>query len=158
MKIYSFQTIQTLPLSGHQAWDFLSNPENLNLITPQEMDFRITSSIKLEKMYAGQIISYTVRPLAGIPINWVTEITHVNAPFHFVDEQRFGPYAFWHHQHFLKEVPGGIEMRDIVHYALPLGFLGRMANALLVKNQLRKIFDFRHKKLEGLFGRISVLT
>ncbi len=109
-------------------------------------------------MYAGQVISYTVRPLAGIPMTWVTEITHVNTPNYFVDEQRFGPYAFWHHQHFLKEVPGGVEMRDIVHYALPLGLLGRLANSLLVKNKLQKIFDFRHKKLESLFGRISVFN
>jgi ligand-binding SRPBCC domain-containing protein len=155
MKLYSFETIQQLPLNLHQAWDFLSSPENLNKITPPEMDFKITSAHTIEKMYAGQLISYTVKPLLGIPVSWVTEITHVNIPFHFVDEQRFGPYAFWHHQHFLNEVPGGIEMRDIVHYALPLGYLGRFANALMVKNQLKTIFNYRHKKLEALFGKVA---
>jgi ligand-binding SRPBCC domain-containing protein len=155
MKLYSFETIQQLPFTIQEAWDFLSSPDNLNKITPPEMDFKITSAHKIEKMYAGQLISYTVKPLLGIPVSWVTEITHVNSPFHFVDEQRFGPYSFWHHQHFLKEIPGGVEMRDIVHYGLPLGFLGRIANALIVKNQLKTIFNYRHKKLEVLFGKIK---
>lgn len=156
MKLYSFETLQILPITIQEAWDFLSNPGNLKLITPPGMDFKIMSRQPLEKMYAGQLISYIVRPLGGIPMNWTTEITHVNAPYHFVDEQRFGPYAFWHHQHFLKEVSGGVEMRDIVHYGLPLGILGRWANSFLVKNQLKMIFNYRHKKIEELFGKPGV--
>ena len=116
------------------------------------MGFLITSDYKNEKMYSGQLISYVVKPLAGIPLSWVTEITHVQEPNYFVDEQRFGPYALWHHKHFFKEIEGGIECRDLVHYALPLGFLGRMANTILVKNQLRTIFDYRTQKLQKLFG------
>lgn len=150
--MYTLESIQNVPININTAWEFLSDPGNLSRITPSSMDFRITSEHRFQKMYPGLIISYTVKPLAGIPLNWVTEITHVNEPFHFVDEQRSGPYKFWHHQHFLKEIPGGTQMRDIVHYALPMGILGNMANMLFIKNQLKTIFQFRKLKLIELFG------
>ena len=152
MKIYSFETHLQLPVSIEKAWGFFSSPANLKIITPPHMGFVITSEFNNEKMYCGQIISYVVKPLAGIPLTWVTEITHVQEPYYFVDEQRFGPYALWHHKHFFKKIDGGVEMRDLVHYALPLGFLGRMANTILVKNQLSAIFEYRAQKLEKLFG------
>ena len=116
------------------------------------MGFEITSGFKGEKMYSGQVISYIVKPVAGIPMRWTTEITHVHEPHYFVDEQRFGPYVFWHHKHFLKEIPGGVEMRDLIHYALPLGPLGWMANSLFVKKQLDDIFLYRKMVLEEIIG------
>jgi len=137
------------------AWEFFSSPANLQKMTPPDMEFKITSGYKGEKMYSGQIITYIVKPLAGIPLTWVTEITHVQEPHYFVDEQRFGPYALWHHKHFFNEIPGGIEMRDQVHYALPMGILGRIANSLFVEKQLKHIFDFRFKKMEELFGKMK---
>jgi ligand-binding SRPBCC domain-containing protein len=155
MKIYSLETHLQLPISIDKAWDFFSSPANLKVITPPHMGFVITSEFNNEKMYCGQIISYVVKPLAGIPLTWVTEITHVQEPNYFVDEQRFGPYALWHHKHFFKEIEGGVEMRDLVHYALPLGFLGRMANSILVKNQLNSIFEYRTQKLQNLFGTMK---
>jgi len=155
MKIYSFEAHLQLPISLEKAWDFFSSPANLKIITPPHMGFVITSEFNNEKMYCGQIISYVVRPLAGIPLTWVTEITHVQEPHYFVDEQRFGPYALWHHKHFFKEIDGGVEMRDLVHYALPLGFLGRMANTIMVKNQLSSIFEYRTQKLQKLFGTME---
>jgi ligand-binding SRPBCC domain-containing protein len=103
-------------------------------------------------MYAGQIIEYTVKPVLGIPVYWMTEITHVEEGRFFVDEQRFGPYRFWHHQHHFHEIPGGVEMTDIVHYKNPLWLLGDLANGLFVKKRLEQIFDFRFKKVEELFG------
>ena len=106
-------------------------------------------------MYSGQIIAYTVKPLFGIPLHWVTEITHVVEPHYFVDEQRFGPYAFWHHKHFLRPILGGVEMEDVVHYKLPFGFVGDIADVLFVKNQLKQIFDYRFVKLEALFGKLE---
>lgn len=120
------------------------------------MGFEITSGFRGEKMYAGQVISYIVKPVAGIPMRWITEITHVNEPNYFVDEQRSGPYAFWHHKHFLKEIPGGVEMRDLIHYTLPLGPLGWIANNLFVKKQLQDIFLYRKMVLEELFGMMKV--
>lgn len=156
MRIFELETIQILPISINEAWEFLSSPSNLAKITPTYMGFEITSGFKGEKMYAGQVISYIVKPVAGIPMRWVTEITHVNEPNYFVDEQRSGPYTFWHHKHFLKEIPGGVEMRDLIHYALPLGPLGWVANNLFVKKQLQDIFLYRKMVLEELFGMMKV--
>jgi ligand-binding SRPBCC domain-containing protein len=103
-------------------------------------------------MFPGQIIQYIVTPVLGIKTNWVTEITHVIDQQYFVDEQRFGPYALWHHKHFLKEVPGGVEMEDIIDYKVPFGLLGRLVHPILVKPKLSEIFDYRKIKLEELFG------
>lgn len=84
-------------------------------------------------------------------MHWVTEITHVKEGVYFVDEQRFGPYAFWHHQHHLLDAPGGMLMRDIEHYKVPLGPLGRLANRLFVHRQLQQIFNYRASTLEKIF-------
>lgn len=143
---------QKLPLTVQQAWDFFSSPANLKIITPDYMGFETTSKHHGDKMYSGQIITYVVKPILGIPLDWCTEITHVQEPDYFVDEQRFGPYSFWHHQHKLTEIQNGVLMEDIVHYKLPLGFIGNMVNSLLVKRQLEDIFEFRRKKLIELFG------
>ncbi len=154
MKIYTLHTKQNLPISLDQAWDFLSNPKNLKTITPPYMGFKTLSGAD-RPMFAGQIIQYIVTPVTGIPTKWVTEITHVVDKKYFVDEQRFGPYALWHHKHFLKEIDGGVEMEDIVDYKLPMGFLGQLVHPFLVKPKLKEIFDFRHKKLIELFGEFK---
>ena len=150
-KVYSLKTIQTIPVSLDTAWDFFSSPANLKDITPANMGFNIISQHHGEKMYAGQIIEYKVSPVAGIPLYWMTEITHVEEGSYFVDEQCFGPYKMWHHQHHFKTVNGGVEMTDIVHYKLPFWLLGDIANSLFVSRQLQSIFDFRFKKVEELF-------
>lgn len=154
MKIYKIHTKQSLPISKEEAWIFLSNPKNLKVITPDYMKFEILSGDDKE-MYAGQIIEYIVTPVLGIKLKWVTEITHVVEGEYFVDEQRFGPYSLWHHKHFIKEIPGGIEMEDIVHYKLPFGIIGRLAHPIIVKSKLKKIFEFRRNKLIELFGEIK---
>jgi len=136
------------------VWNFISSPANLAVITPQSMGFEIIGEKnENERMYEGQIIEYFVSPVAGIRMHWVTEITHVKDKEYFVDEQRFGPYSFWHHKHFLKAVDGGVEMTDIVHYKAPFGFLGRIANSIFIKKKLKTIFDYRYNKLEELFNR-----
>ncbi|MDI1235147.1 MAG: SRPBCC family protein [bacterium] len=153
MAIYQLKTTQNLPISMQEAWDFMSSPYNLGKITPSEMGFEITNGIlPTDKMYAGQIISYNVRPIAGIAMEWVTEITHVENLKYFVDEQRFGPYALWHHQHHLKEIEGGVQMDDLLHYKMPFGPLGQIMNTLVVKQKLKQIFDYRFEKLVALFG------
>jgi len=151
MKIYTLHTKQNLPISLEEAWDFLSSPKNLKTITPDYMGFNILSGAD-KPMFPGQIIQYIVTPVLGIPTKWVTEITHVQNKEYFVDEQRFGPYALWHHKHFLKEIPGGVEMEDIVDYKLPMGILGQLVHPILVKPKLKEIFDYRQKKLIELFG------
>jgi ligand-binding SRPBCC domain-containing protein len=150
-KVYSLKTVQVLPISLEKAWDFFSSPANLAEITPKNLGFNIISKHHGEKMYAGQIIEYKVSPVLGIPLYWMTEITHVEQHKFFVDEQRFGPYSMWHHQHHFKEVPGGVEMTDIVHYKLPFWFLGDIANSVFVKKQLNDIFDYRFKAVEKIF-------
>jgi ligand-binding SRPBCC domain-containing protein len=152
-KVYSLQTVQRIPVSLDKAWDFFSNPANLQAITPSNMGFKVISKYHGPTMYPGQIIEYKVKPLLGIPLYWMTEITHVQDRQFFVDEQRFGPYSLWHHQHHFKAVEGGVEMTDIVHYKLPLWILGDLAQVLFVKKQLQQIFDFRFQKVEELFGR-----
>ncbi len=152
-KMYSQKFIQQIPVSLDTAWEFFSNPANLKEITPAHLDFRIISKHHGEKMYEGQIIEYTVKPLLGIPLYWMTEITHIKDREYFIDEQRFGPYSFWHHQHHFRETSTGIEMTDIVHYKLPLWFLGDIANWLMVKKQLAEIFRFRYTVVEERFGK-----
>lgn len=151
MKIYTLHTIQKLPVSLETAWQFLSDPKNLKVITPDYMGFNILGGAD-RTMYPGQIIQYIVTPVAGIKTKWVTEITHVKDLEYFVDEQRFGPYALWHHKHFIKEIEGGVEMEDIIDYKLPMGFLGRMVHPFVVAPKLKEIFEYRRNKLEEIFG------
>jgi ligand-binding SRPBCC domain-containing protein len=151
MKLHVLEREQRLPIPVARAWEFASDPRNLARITPPAMGFEVTSKLP-ERMYAGMIITYRVRPLLGVPVTWVTEITHVDEGRLFVDEQRFGPYRFWHHQHLFREVPGGVEMRDIIHYALPPG--AGPARALLVAPRLESIFDHRREVLAEMFGTL----
>ena len=117
------------------------------------MQMTVLSQSGGNKTYAGQIITYTVKPILGIPLNWMTEITHVKDKEYFVDEQRFGPYALWHHSHFFKQVEGGIEMTDMVAYKMPFGFIGEIAHWLFVKKQIESIFEYRNQRLEQIFGK-----
>jgi ligand-binding SRPBCC domain-containing protein len=151
MKVYSIHTVQRLPVSIGEAWDFFVNPRNLDRITPEWLDFTITSDVP-DRMHAGLIITYRIKAVMGIPSTWVTEITHVDEPHRFVDEQRIGPYRFWHHQHILRESRGGVDAEDRVHYALPFGPLGRIVQALFVRRKLDAIFGYRKRALEKLFG------
>lgn len=155
--LYTIQSKQLINSDLETVWNFMRSPLNLQKITPSYLSFQIlTPKDNLKEMYAGQIIEYYVKPIAGIKLHWATEITHVENLRFFVDEQRFGPYKFWHHQHHLKAVDGGVEMIDIVHYKLPLGFLGRILNKLMVANQLKGIFDYRFKKIEEIFNQPNV--
>lgn len=141
MKLETIHRLQRLPVPLHTAWNFFSDPRHLRDITPPELGFQVTSA-PAEKMYPGMIISYRLTPLLGLSRRWITEITHVIAPQLFVDEQRFGPYRFWHHQHLFREIAGGVEMEDIVHYIIPFGRLGQLAAAALVKKNCKKYLIF----------------
>lgn len=152
MKVYTLKTKQILPISLEEAWEFFSSPLNLSKITPAYMNFVIKSELA-EKMYPGMLISYKVSPVAGIPITWVTEISHVEENKFFVDEQRYGPYSMWHHEHHFKELDNGIEMTDIVSYVPPFGILGRIANSMFISKQVRGIFDYRSQVLEKYFPK-----
>jgi ligand-binding SRPBCC domain-containing protein len=151
MKVYKKETVQHINASLDECWEFFSSPRNLQKITPESMGFEITD-FDNQSMYAGQIIQYRVSPLLGLKLRWTSEITQVKDKAYFIDDQRFGPYSFWHHKHFFEATENGVKMTDVIHYALPLGFLGRIMNALIVKNKLKEIFDYRFAKVDQIFN------
>ena len=151
MSLHRFETTQLLPVPLAEAWAFFSDPRNLAAITPPDLGFEMASDAP-ERIHPGLIVVYRVRPLFGVPVTWVTEITHVAEGELFVDDQRVGPYRLWHHQHHFRETAYGVEMRDVVHYALPFGPLGGLLNERLVAPRLRAIFDFRRAVVEQRFG------
>ncbi len=151
MAFYQFHREQILNASVDEIWDFISSPQNLKKITPEYMGFDIRSKNLPNKIYEGMIIRYMVKPVFGIKTNWVTEITHVKDKFYFVDEQRVGPYSMWHHQHIIKQQGDKVLMSDIVSYQPPFGFLGSMANKLVIQKKLNEIFDYRTTVLEKIF-------
>jgi ligand-binding SRPBCC domain-containing protein len=155
MSTYSIQTTQKIPADIDTVWNFFSDPNNLSKITPPKMAFKVLSTIGGSQMYAGQIIEYKVKPIAHLPVYWMTEITQVEERKYFIDEQRFGPYNFWHHQHHFNVIPGGVEMIDVIHYRNPFGILGNIANTLFVQKQLKHIFEYRFFQTEILFGKWS---
>lgn len=151
MPVHTLERTQVITASLAAAWDFFSSPRNLERITPKALDFHILSELP-PRMYAGMMIRYRVRPLLGIPLTWVTEITHIEEGVRFVDEQRVGPYRMWHHEHHFRELPGGrVEMLDRVTYQLAGGWLSEPVHALVVRRQLAKIFDFRTEAVKRLF-------
>lgn len=151
MAFYQFRREQFINTNLDELWDFISSPQNLKKITPDYMGFDIQTPDLPDKVYEGMIIAYTVRPLLGIPTTWVTEITHVVNKQYFVDEQRVGPYTLWHHQHRIQETENGVLMHDIVSYQPPMGFIGRLANTLVIENKLNEIFSYRQKVFEQIF-------
>lgn len=151
MKIYHLTQKQYLPISLGEAWTFFSNPHNLGDITPGGLRFQIRNISLDTDIYEGQIIHYKIRILPFVWVTWVTEITKVNHHAYFIDDQRIGPYALWHHQHHFREVDGGVEMQDAVTYAVPFGLLGKLAHRVFVRGQLRGIFSHRRSVLEKRF-------
>lgn len=150
--IYSLSAEQTIDCSLEKAWEFFSDPKNLQVITPDDLSFQITSP-EVEKMFKGQIITYRIGLLPGVTSNWVTEITAVEDKQYFIDEQRYGPYSMWQHLHSFEELEDGrVLMKDKVHFKPPMGPLGRLAYSLFIKKKLQGIFEFRFKKLDELFN------
>jgi ligand-binding SRPBCC domain-containing protein len=149
--MHILKRVTKLPISVNEAWEFFSSPKNLQTITPPYMGFIIKSGADVS-MYEGMFIRYTVTPILGIPLDWVTEITHVEHLKFFVDEQRVGPYAIWHHEHHFKGIPNGVEMTDIVSYKLPFGFIGALLEPFIVKGKVEEIFNYRNKRMGELFG------
>mgnify|MGYP001488632176 FL=1 len=136
-------------------WSFMSSPKNLERITPDSMEFKITSNNEDQLMYPGMIISYKITPLLNFPLRWVTEITHVKEKEFFVDEQRLGPYRMWHHEHIFKIKEDGVLMTDIITYIPPFGLLGKLANNLFIKRRIKKIFDYRSQIIEQFFNPLN---
>lgn len=153
MAFYQYKQEQKVNASLEEVWDFISSPANLKEITPDYMGFDITSTDTPKKMYPGMIITYIVKPIFGIKTPWMTEITQVKDLEFFIDEQRVGPYKLWHHQHFIEKIEGGVLMKDIVTYSPPFGFLGAIANKLLIRKKLDEIFNYRTYAVNKKFGK-----
>ena len=148
--MHTIEQTQDLDASVEEMWDFIKDPKNLNRITPDDLAFEFIGELP-DEMYNGLIIQYRI----GIPLfgkwNWVTEIKHIREGISFVDEQRFGPYRFWHHYHEVRPIEGGARMIDRVHYKMAFGPLGKLTHFLFVKKMLNRIFAFRRKKMEEIF-------
>lgn len=153
--MYQLKRTQLVKTDLKTCWEFFSSPANLSVITPDYMRFRVLTE-QPPVMYEGLMIAYKVSPVMGIPLGWITEITHVESGKYFVDEQRKGPYKIWHHEHHFEETPEGVLMTDVVSYTLPLGLLGKLAHAMFVRKQLEGIFEYRFKKVEELFAGKSI--
>lgn len=151
MKLYTLTSTQHLPVSREEAWNFLSNPAQLENITADNMSLTPLEPLP-QAMYEGMIIHYQIRPFLGIKLNWVTEITHIDEGQMFVDEQRFGPFRFWHHEHRLVEKGNGTEMQDIVHYAMPFSLLGCIAHVVFVRSMLENMFKYRKSVMKDIFS------
>ena len=152
MPVHTLERTQIIPATLTTAWEFFSSPRNLEKITPSSLGFQILSELP-PKMYPGMMIRYRVSPLFGIPMTWVTEITHVDEGRFFMDEQRVGPYRMWHHEHHFRDLGGGrIEMFDRVTYQLPFGWLSESVHTLVVKPQIEGIFAYREKVVNSLFN------
>jgi ligand-binding SRPBCC domain-containing protein len=152
MAIHVLEHSQIVRASLEECWAFFSDPRNLAKITPEALDFVILSDLP-ERMHQGLMIQYRVRPLLGIPMTWLTEITHVKEPNYFVDEQRVGPYRIWHHEHFFKQLDDGrVELRDRVHYVLPFSPFSEIVHPFVVAPELKKIFAHREKAVRERFG------
>lgn len=150
--IYQLTSEQTINASMDEIWDFFSSPKNLDKITPKNMSFKITSKLT-DETYEGQIITYKIEILPMINSSWVTEIITYVEKEYFIDEQRFGPYSMWHHEHHFKALPDGkVLMTDRISYKLPFGLLGRLIAGRLIKNKLKGIFAYRFHKIEEFFN------
>jgi hypothetical protein len=148
VKIYLLERTQSIERPLSETFDFFARAENLELITPPWLHFRILSPLPIQ-MRVDARIDYTIR-LAGWPMRWRTRIAVWEPERRFVDVQERGPYALWEHAHFFAPQGSGVRMTDRVRYALPLGWLGRSANALAVRFALPAIFDYRFDRIQSL--------
>lgn len=148
--MYQIKRTQVVNTNIETCWQFFSSPQNLELITPSYLNFRVLTDVP-EAMFEGLLIAYKVSPILGIPVRWVTEITHVNDRFYFVDEQRVGPYKLWHHEHHFKLLNNQVEMTDVVSYIIPFGWFGRLIHRLFLRRKIVAIFDYRKAKIAALF-------
>ncbi|MFA8342453.1 MAG: hypothetical protein ACEPO8_05720 [Rhodothermaceae bacterium] len=154
MKIHKIDCTRVLQTDINRCWSFFSNPLNLKLLTPEKVFDKINLE-NFSEMYPGMIITYVIKPVLNFRFTWVTEITQMKKEKYFIDEQRFGPYKFWHHQHLFNETENGVEVRDIVHYVMPMGFIGNLIHKFFVKRELERIFEYRNKKMKLLLENNS---
>jgi ligand-binding SRPBCC domain-containing protein len=151
---YRLECSMTAPVPLAEAFRFFEDARNLERITPKWLNFRILNPDSI-RMRAGAEIDYVIRWM-GVPMKWRTCIKEYDPPRKFVDEQAKGPYTLWHHEHFFEETADGVVIRDKVDYQLPLGVLGQIAHAVMVKAQLLEIFRYRQKTIAQILARPGI--
>jgi len=149
MKIYNLEFKQIINKSIDEVFSFFSKPENLTLITPKELDFKILTPIPI-KMKEGQLIDYTIKVFKK-KIRWRTIITEYDYPKIFIDQQLKGPYSMWHHTHQFDNHGDYVEVIDKISYVVPFGIIGQILNFIFIKRDLIKIFKYREKNIEQYF-------
>ncbi len=154
MDVYHFIRVQRLPIDPDVAWGFFSNPANLALITPPRYGLRDISPMVAKTVYPGYVYVLRMRAMGFMPVEWLGEITLVEPPYRFIDQQRVGPFKYWHHEHVITPIEGGVEIRDSLHYMMPFGIFGKMAHSLLMRRQMAEMFEYRARMLEDYFGRM----
>lgn len=138
-----------MPLA--EAWQFFSSPDHLNSLTPDFFNIVPTSEVP-DKIYSGLLISYSMKAVMGIPMNWLSEISHCQSPNYFIYHQRVGPFKFWSHEVRLTEKQSGVLLEDIVFYNMPFGLFGELINKLLIAKKLNQIFETRQQYLQAHWG------
>lgn len=152
MAVHTLFHQQIIPAPLPEVWAFFSNPRNLARITPPGMGFSTEEKDLPAAVRPGLMITHRLRPLLGIPMTWLTEITHVVEGRRFVDEQRVGPYAVWHHEHDFEDLGDGrTQATDRVTYVMPFGPLGELAHPWLVAPELKRVFEHREKAMREIF-------
>jgi ligand-binding SRPBCC domain-containing protein len=152
LSLHKLYFSQKLPIDLQQGWEFFSTPANLEKITPPSLALKIKHHHDQKIIYPGQIIVYSVEPLWKISMEWITEIVAVQKPVYFIDEQKFGPYTFWHHEHWFTSIPNGILIEDVIYYKVPFGMIGKALHHFKIRKDLFNIFSYRNQILEKLFG------
>jgi len=152
METYFFNAEQFLPITLNKAWEFFSDAENLAVITPPSLAFKVLTPLKDKEIYEGMLIDYKVSPLFKLPMHWQTQIAKVDKPFSFTDRQLKGPYKLWEHTHHFFEKENGILMKDKVKYQLPYGVIGELAHSILVRDKIENIFAYRKQVLNQIFN------
>jgi len=154
--LYTLYAKQTVAKEIDSIWDFFRKPRNLNKLTPDDVEFKIISG-KSDDFYEGKLISYKIKPFKMFNFNWVTEISQVKVGSYFIDNQIFGPYKMWHHEHHFKSNGDGTtDIIDKVKYKLPFYILGRLMHKMFIRKKLFNIFMFRQKKINDLFNNFQL--
>ncbi|MBU8891280.1 MAG: SRPBCC family protein [Bacteroidales bacterium] len=150
--MHKLKKTQNISLPVQEAWEFFSQPDNIEKITPSNLHFKILSRSDAGEMYPGMIISYKVSSLSNLVVKWVTEVTQIKKHKYFIDHQIQGLYKIWHHEHHFKEIANGTEMKDILFYDVRFGFVGQLLHKIFIRKRIEEIFNYRELKIKELFG------
>ena len=150
MKIFNFKKELYVERPLEEVFNFFSRAENLQKVTPPQLQFHILTPLPIE-MKTGTIIDYQLK-VYHLPFSWRTEITEWDPPHKFTDIQVRGPYRKWIHQHFFEKSGDGTMMKDLLQYAIPGGIFATWINSLLVRKDIESIFRFREKRFREIFN------